>query len=63
MLACSTETEASSVSVKDLLRNRKNVEFAYEFYVERLPGFGGLKERLEIIELLVEGFENSWPWD
>lgn len=49
--------------VKPLVEAGKTIEFAYEFHVERLPGFGGLKERLKIIELLVEGFENSWPWD
>jgi hypothetical protein len=49
--------------IKPLLEAGKTIEFAYEFYVERLPGFGGLKERLKIIELLAEGFENSWPWD
>jgi hypothetical protein len=49
--------------VKPLLETGKTIEFAYEFYVERLPGFGGLKERVEITELLVDGFENSWPWD
>jgi hypothetical protein len=49
--------------IKPLLEAGKTIEFAYGFHVERLPGFGGLKERLKIIELSVEGFENSWPWD
>jgi hypothetical protein len=49
--------------IKDLLEAGKTIEFAYEFYVERLPGLGGLKEQLQITELLVKGFENSWPWD
>jgi hypothetical protein len=49
--------------IKPLLEAGKTIEFAYEFHVERLPGFGGLKEHLEIIELLAKGFENSWPWD
>jgi hypothetical protein len=45
------------MSVKDLLTTGKMVEFAYEFYVERLPGFNGLKKRLEITSL--ESCENS----
>jgi hypothetical protein len=49
--------------IKPLLEAGKTIEFGYAFYVERLPGFCGLKERLKIISLLVEGFENSWPWD
>ena len=49
--------------IKPLLEAGKTIEFAYEFHVERLPGSGGLKEHLEIIELSVKGFENSWPWD
>jgi hypothetical protein len=44
------------ISVKDLLKMGKAVEFAYEFYVERLAVGGGLKERLEITFL--EGCEN-----
>jgi hypothetical protein len=48
------------VSVKDLLRTGKRVEFSYKFYVERLPGLGSLKKRLEIIFL--EGCENSSSW-
>jgi hypothetical protein len=45
------------VSVKKLLKTGKTVEFGYVFYVERLAGSGGLKERLEIVFL--EGCENS----
>jgi hypothetical protein len=45
------------ISVKDLLKTGKKVEFGYVFYVERLAASGGLKERLEIIFL--EGCENS----
>ena len=44
--------------IKPLLEAGKTIEFAYGFHVERLPGFGGLKQRLKIIELSVEGFEN-----
>jgi hypothetical protein len=51
------------ISVKDLLETGKTIEFGYVFYVERLPGSGGLKEHLEITGILVKGFENSWPWD
>jgi hypothetical protein len=47
--------------IKPLLETGKTIEFGYEFYVERLPGFGGLKERLKIIFL--EGCENSSSWD
>jgi hypothetical protein len=49
--------------IKPLLEGGKTIEFAYKFHVERLPGFGGLKERLEITELLVKGFEDCWSWD
>jgi hypothetical protein len=49
------------MSVKDLLKPGKTVEFSYEFYVERLALGGGLKERLEITFL--EGCENSSSWD
>jgi hypothetical protein len=49
------------ISVKDLLRTGKTVEFSYEFYVERLAVGGGLKERLEITFL--EGCENSSSCD
>jgi hypothetical protein len=45
------------MSVKDLLKTGKRVEFSYEFYVERLAVRGGLKKRLEIAFL--EGSENS----
>ena len=45
------------ISVKDLLKTGKTVEFGYVFYVERLAGSGGLKERLEIV--FFEGCENS----
>jgi hypothetical protein len=48
--------------VKPLLKTGKTIEFGYVFYAERLPGFG-LKEHLEITELLVKGFENCWSWD
>jgi hypothetical protein len=40
------------ISVRDLLKTGKTVEFGYVFYVERLTASGGLKERLEIISLL-----------
>jgi hypothetical protein len=36
------------MSVKDLLKPGKTVEFSYEFYVERRAVGGGLKKRLEI---------------
>jgi hypothetical protein len=48
---------------KPLLEAGKTIEFSYEFYVEKLARPGGLKQRLKITSLLVEGFENSWPWD
>jgi hypothetical protein len=44
------------ISVKDLLKTGKTVEFGYVFYVERLAASGGLKGRLEIAFL--EGCEN-----
>ena len=44
------------ISVKNLLKTGKTVEFSYEFYVERLAVGSGLKERLEIAFL--EGCEN-----
>jgi len=44
------------ISVRDLLKTGKTVEFGYVFYVERLAASGGLKERLEIAFL--EGCEN-----
>jgi hypothetical protein len=40
------------MSVKDVLRAGKRIEFSYEFYVERLAVGGGLKERLKITRLL-----------
>ena len=40
------------ISVRDLLKTGKTVEFGYVFYVERLAVGGGLKERLEITSLL-----------
>ena len=49
------------VSVKDLLKTGKTVEFGYAFYVERLAVGGGLKERIEIVFL--EGCENSSSGD
>ena len=39
------------ISVKDLLKTGKAVEFSYEFYVERLAEGGGLKEQLEVTSL------------
>ena len=39
------------ISVRDLLRTGKAVEFSYDFYVERLTVGGGLKKRLEITSL------------
>jgi hypothetical protein len=45
------------ISVRDLLKTGKAVEFSYEFYVERLAVGGGLKKRLEITFL--QGCENS----
>jgi hypothetical protein len=44
------------MSVKPVLETGKTIAFAYDFHIERLPGFGGLKEHLEIAELLVKGF-------
>jgi hypothetical protein len=40
------------ISVKDLLKTGKTVEFSYEFYVEKRAVGGGLKKRLEITRLL-----------
>ena len=37
------------ISVKDLLKTGKRVEFGYVFYVEKPAIGGGLKERLEIV--------------
>ena len=39
------------ISVKDLLKTGKAVEFLYEFYVDRRAVGGGLKKRLEITSL------------
>jgi hypothetical protein len=39
------------ISVKDLLKTGKAVEFLYEFYVERLAEGGGLKEQIEVTSL------------
>ena len=47
------------ITVRDLLKTGKTVEFGYVFYVERPAGGGGLKERLEIVFL--KGCENSSP--
>jgi hypothetical protein len=58
------------ISVKDLLKTGKAVEFSYEFYVERRAVGGGLKKRLEITRLLaLEAPVSEWcrahgifPW-
>ena len=39
------------VSVRDLLKTGKAIEFSYEFYVERPSVGGGLKARLEVTGL------------
>jgi hypothetical protein len=44
------------ISVKELLKTGKTVEFGYAFYVEKPAIGGGLKERLEIV--FFEGCEN-----
>ena len=41
------------ISVKELLKTGKAVEFSYEFYVERRAAGGGLKGRLEVTGLSV----------
>jgi hypothetical protein len=41
------------ISVKELLKTGKAVEFSYEFYVERRAVGGGLKTRLEVTDLSV----------
>jgi hypothetical protein len=41
------------VSVRDLLKTGRAVEFSYEFYVERRAAGGGLKGRLEVTGLSV----------
>jgi hypothetical protein len=58
------------ISVKDLLKIGKAVEFSYEFYVERRAVGGGLKKRVEITSLLaLETSVSEWcrahgifPW-
>ena len=58
------------ISVKDLLKTGKAVEFSYEFYVERPAVGGGLRKRLEITRLLaLETSVSEWcrahgmfPW-
>jgi hypothetical protein len=45
------------ISVRDLFKTGKTVEFSYEFYVERLAVGEGLKEHLKILS--VESFENE----
>jgi hypothetical protein len=45
------------ISINDVLRTGKAVEFSYEFYVERLAVGGGLNEHLKILS--VEIFENE----
>jgi hypothetical protein len=58
------------ISVKDLLKIGKAVEFSYEFYVERRAVGGGLKKRVEITSLLaLETSISEWcrahgifPW-
>jgi hypothetical protein len=39
------------VSVNDLLKTGKAVEFSYEFYVDRVAAGGGLKGRIEVTGL------------
>jgi hypothetical protein len=58
------------ISVNDLLKTGKAVEFSYEFYVERRAIGGGLKKRLEVTRLLaLETSISEWcrahrifPW-
>jgi hypothetical protein len=58
------------ISVNDLLKTGKAVEFSYEFYVERRAVGGGLKKRVEITSLLaLETSISEWcrahhifPW-
>jgi hypothetical protein len=58
------------ISVKDLLKTGKAVEFSYEFYVERRAVGGGLRKRVEIASLLaLETSVSEWccahdifPW-
>jgi hypothetical protein len=49
------------ISVRDLLKTGKAVEFSYEFYVERRGVGGGLKKRLEITrQLPLETSISEW---
>jgi hypothetical protein len=58
------------ISVKDLLKIGKAVEFSYEFYVERRAVRGGLRKRVQITRLLaLETSISEWcrahsifPW-
>jgi hypothetical protein len=58
------------ISVRDLLKTRKAVEFSYEFHVERRTEGANLKKRLEITSLLaLETSISEWcrshsifPW-
>jgi hypothetical protein len=58
------------ISLRDLLKTGKAVEFSYEFYVEGRAVGGGLKKRLEITSLLaLETSISEWcrahdifPW-
>jgi hypothetical protein len=58
------------ISVRDLLKTGKSVEFSYEFHVERRAVGGGLKKRFEITRLLaLETSVSEWcrahhifPW-
>jgi hypothetical protein len=58
------------ISVKDLLKTGKAVEFSYEFYVERPAVSGGLRKRVQIASLLaLETSVSEWclahgifPW-
>jgi hypothetical protein len=58
------------ISVRDLLKTGKAVEFSYEFHVERRGVRGGLKKRLQITRLLaLETSVSEWcrahgifPW-
>jgi hypothetical protein len=45
------------ISVRDLLKTGKAVEFSYEFYVDRRAVGGGLKKRLRVISF--SPLENS----
>jgi hypothetical protein len=58
------------ISVKDMLKTKKAVEFSYEFYVERRAVGGGLRKRVQITSLLaLETSISEWcrahvifPW-